>query len=1208
MSARLVARLRWLRRDRLDSAALGILAHFYWRRYRTGPAHALARAVWLCARLRDEAPESLPDLLVEALAHVDSVVAGAAPDFGDANETRLFLDLANLWTDGVQELRRSVAATRIALRLSGNEHSLLVLLGARWFALAFATREDRDIDECVAVLRNAIETASIADPHRSRLHGLLCEALTWRHEVIELAGALRAALKDLEPRDRVRRELTRLAASLEMPVDLDEAVAVARLRVELYRAPQALHAAVLFQLASCLDLRAQATSSLVDADEAIGILRTIVGDTSVMERVGLSECLQFRFRLTQDREALAEAVTVAREAARLGHPDQGAVLTTLGSALLLSDDLDGAIEVLRDAVAEERPGGEAERLLGLALGATHDMDAVPLLSRQVAQVIEADPGLAGTYQLLGTAMWRQYGESGAIEDLDLAIEHFERAHSEWTALTPGHATIDADLGGALLTRAEDTASGSSQDLDRAMEVLRTGHACANPDCPDHSRLASMLAAALTFQYECRGTAGDLDEAIDVLRAGTTPDELGNLAVAYLRRFELTQSSEDLHHAIETSRQALELDDNALVIVNLGNSLISRYEIDHNEEDLQEAFMLLSLAADPDQRPVVRAAALNNVSRGFAGAYRLNGDEGDLDQAVAYQHQALELLPEGHPSQGMYRHNLGYLCFLQGDFDAAVELMSAPGGTDPTSATRLAHLAAALVAGSPANLEAALDALRTAANNTTAPAVNRVLAAQLWGELAAEAGDLVDAREGFSKAVRLLPILAWRGITRADQERRLLQFSGLARDAAALAVTTGQPELAVELLDQGRGVLWAQLRATRSDLGSIRERLPKLALRLDELRDQFDLPPEKDPTTFAAPEPVDKSRLASEWDQIVATVQEHDADFLAPRRFDQLAVAAAEGPVVVVNISAYGCDALIVTLDGIQTVPLPAVTPEALAVHHESLRLAYQRQGLAAVLARHQAVTRVLAWLGEQIVRPVLDVTGDTERLWWCPTGLLAFLPLHAAAPDHVVSSYTPTLQALIEARQAAPTGNDRMLVIAMPQTPGAHPLTVEPEVEAVTSPFADRCTILTGPQALHRRVNQLLAEHSRVHFACHGKLVPDQPSHSAVLLHDRPLTVLELARQQLTGMELAFLSACDTAGRNALPDEAIHPAAAFRMVGFRHVIATLWPVYDDTAPQFARAFYQALASAPSTAHALHDAIRQFRDDPTVWTPYIHLGP
>lgn len=68
------------------------------------------------------------------------------------------------------------------------------------------------------------------------------------------------------------------------------------------------------------------------------------------------------------------------------------------------------------------------------------------------------------------------------------------------------------------------------------------------------------------------------------------------------------------------------------------------------------------------------------------------------------------------------------------------------------------------------------------------------------------------------------------------------------------------------------------------------------------------------------------------------------------------------------------------------------------------------------------------------------------RLWWCPTGLFTHLPIHAAGIyysadfsesifDYVVSSYTPTLKALLAPLPPAINNFDVMVVIG-PNIPG----------------------------------------------------------------------------------------------------------------------------------------------------------------------------
>lgn len=97
-----------------------------------------------------------------------------------------------------------------------------------------------------------------------------------------------------------------------------------------------------------------------------------------------------------------------------------------------------------------------------------------------------------------------------------------------------------------------------------------------------------------------------------------------------------------------------------------------------------------------------------------------------------------------------------------------------------------------------------------------------------------------ALEGYQTAISLLPVLAWRGLDRVSRERLTAEFPLLASDAAACATATGRLALAVEMLEQGRAVLWSQLLETRSGLADLESADHQIALRLRELRNVFDV--------------------------------------------------------------------------------------------------------------------------------------------------------------------------------------------------------------------------------------------------------------------------------------------------------------------------------------------------------------------------------
>ena len=263
--------------------------------------------------------------------------------------------------------------------------------------------------------------------------------------------------------------------------------------------------------------------------------------------------------------------------------------------------------------------------------------------------------------------------------------------------------------------------------------------------------------------------------------------------------------------------------------------------------------------------------------------------------------------------------------------------------------------------------------------------------------------------------------------------------------------------------------------------------------------------------------------------------------------------------------------------------------------------------------------------------------GGDRRLWWCPTGALAYLPLHAAGRpggtatatggpssvlDRVIPSYTPTIRALLDARQPVTpprTGPPEITVVAMPETPGQEDLrNAIREAELVQAAFPGQVEKLIGPDAVRDRVLTALAGRPWAHLACHGATDLEHPAGSALLIHDyrtAPLTVADVVRLRLRQAELAYLSACDTAQPGVrLLDESIHLASAFQAAGYRHVIATMWPVWDRAALRAARSIYATLGrtgSAADSARAVHAAVCAARhrapSTPSSWASLVHYG-
>ena len=184
-------------------------------------------------------------------------------------------------------------------------------------------------------------------------------------------------------------------------------------------------------------------------------------------------------------------------------------------------------------------------------------------------------------------------------------------------------------------------------------------------------------------------------------------------------------------------------------------------------------------ADPGHR-----AGLVQGVRGRAQLrFERAGDRADLDAAIDLLRQAVAATPAGHPDRAGRLSNLSNA--LQ---------------------TRFAR------AGDRADLNTAVDLLRQAVAVEVASPRARAVAAGGWGRAAAGGRRWPEAVAGFAAAAELLGLVAPRSLARGDQEHLLEELGGVGADAAGCCVHAGLAGRAVELFEQGRGVLLGQALA------------------------------------------------------------------------------------------------------------------------------------------------------------------------------------------------------------------------------------------------------------------------------------------------------------------------------------------------------------------------------------------------------------
>ncbi|MFE7628928.1 CHAT domain-containing protein [Kocuria sp. NPDC057446] len=1136
----------------------------------------------------------------------------------------------------LERARDSVAHSHPAqVEVSGN-------LGV---ALAFRFQQmgrGEDLDAAIDFIRQAVRSSPQDHPGRPGYLSNLGNALSSRFERIGHLEDLHEAI-----------DLAHQAVHATPQSHPDRHIYIATLGVVLQR-------------------RFDRTGQLKDLDEVIDLVRQAVRATPPdhanypMYLSNLGVALRSRFEHTGQLADLDEAIAMGHQAVVStppDHPDHLGYLSNLGVAFIRRyesagqiNNLDEAIEVIRHAV-NIAPRDNPNRPvclsnLGIALRARfehtcqgEDLDEAIEVSRQALDTIPQDhPDRPRYLSGLGTTLETRFGNTGQLAHLDEAIEVSRQAVAATPQDHPNQSAYLSNLGFILRTRFERT--GQLANLDEAIEVSRRAVATTPQNHPNYSSVyLPVLGAALLRRFEFTGQSTDLDEAIEVGRQAVTITPQGQLMYppilgsALLRRFERTEQMNDLSEAVEVGRQAVALisqdhPNRAGYLSNLGLILRTRFEHTGQSADLEEAIEVgrQAVATTPKSQPK-RHMYLSNLQLALRSQFERSGQLADLDKAIEVGRQAAHAAPPHHPNQPIFLTDLGTTLRVRFERTGQAE-----------------------------DLDEAVAVFREAAQVASAPVHDRMQAAREWGRSAVLGQRWAEAMDGYSAAIDMAGLVVSRDLGRADQEHRLRLLAGLGTEAAAVCLQADQPGRAVEAFEHGRAVLFSQVLETRSDLTDLHQAHPQLAERFAHWRDELDRPGPRLPglsTEFSTAEDASgiaarmeterRREAATELTRVLEKIQARPGfeRFLKPHRAKELLPAAAAGPVVLLNVAELRSDALILTSEGIKVLPLKEIDPqwasEQLTVFLDALDTVHH-SSKAPRTAAEAALAKVLTSMGKRVTAPVLDCLGYTTtpgkdqmwpRVWWCPSGPLSLFPLHAAGHhqlpegppnaviDRVISSTTPTVRALLQARHTLPPAERRVLAVAMPYTPNQDELPgATMEVETLRQLFGESVSVLGLPgtgQATHDTVLVALPQHPLVHFCCHGESDLTNPSASHLLLTDyqaRPLTVLDLTTAHLHG-ELAFLSACTTARTGiTLPDEPIHLAAACQLAGYRHVIASLWPINDTDTAALTEAFYTTYAKTfPDTgvvATALHQATRNLRSvhrtRPSRWAPYTHTGP
>uniref|UniRef100_A0A8H8CF43 CS domain-containing protein n=1 Tax=Psilocybe cubensis TaxID=181762 RepID=A0A8H8CF43_PSICU len=903
---------------------------------------------------------------------------------------------------------------------------------------------------------------------------------------------------------------------------------------------------------------------------------------------------------------------------------------------------------------------------------------------------------------LGTSYLLRFNRTGDFENINSAISYHEKA----VKLTPSNAQNLAvylsNLGRSYLSRFERT--GDLEDNNRALMYNQKAVQSTPPGHSELTRRIHNLGDAHLSRFMVTGDLQDIDYAISYHQKGvdSMPSDHPDLSIllcglgySYRVRFEHSKIDQDINHSISYHHKAVDFTppDHAeyLRYLNLlANAYDTRFRHSHNVEDIDTALILHHKVID--LAPAGHAVLpnwLNNLGTSYELKFDHTQDLCDIDNSIAFIRKALDCAPKDHTARGAWLGNLGNAhglrfkktCFID-NIDLSISYFQQAIDLTPATYSILTTMLYSLgisyacrfeLCDSQPDIQAAIQAYRKGANAPGTPSAR--LDAATKAAFISFDYDREGCLSDFSLAIDLLSEVAALSQTISRRHYNLQGHSNLIRAAAGAALDFGRLDLALEWLEQGRCLVWSQINQLRTPIDDLKEKHPNLADRFLNLAKALEHHgTRKVPATVESginladdislqSQALDHTLFAAQYKSLLSEIrsQKNFERFLLPAKAAHiLASLPAEGPVIIFNISRTSCDALALVKDS--SAPLHVPLTEFDIKQAEALQkilqvdvldkrdVDNQERGTRRRHERPEPMRYILKELWQKIVWPIIKALGYTasneplnrRRIWWCPVGPLAFLPLHAAGiygseyctgsnvRDYVVSSYTPSVRFLLEKMASKPvqsTSTD-ILLISQPDTPGLNPIpSVRKETHDIQTLFLGtgiETRLLEDTSATKENVMKEMVSHNWVHFACHGVQDHGDALSSGLCLYDGRLGLLDIMQQNIPNKDLAFLSACQTSkGDDRLSEEAVHTAAGMLSAGYRGVVSTMWNISDAYGPRFAIKFYEYIVNNKQSngnldcgdaAFALDYATKQVQQclvdcdsSFSQWVPYVHFG-
>lgn len=1028
--------------------------------------------------------------------------------------------------------------------------------------------------------------------------------------------------------------------------------------------------------------------SLEKAESAVKWLKEalqVVPDSLLVMESLANHLLNFANHTDSD-EMIAESVEILEKATSTDDDPGNSVFDAHALTLMSrfkrqgrSEDIEMAIQKYRSLADRSRDSesDHAQYLLKLAqclllrfesLEQQEDLDDSQAQAERAASFKDVPRSFKGDcLHLEGLISNARYKWSNKPDFLHRAIEQFQESLQQHVAKgNRNEYLVRNDLANACFLKFKRTLlledlSEAINEYESALQDLN--NVGLNTSQKDSLMITHGLAIALTAQFEITQQQQDIDRAIvchEKCYQGAAKRTLhgviraNNLAFAYQERFKLTSKMPDVQksQAVLIEVLAWDVDLQASQKSNLYNNLGRAFLLSYIE--CKEP-SYLNYAADNFRRaidagctlPAFQLAASVNLSRVLL--YKAKHTKQLIDQIAVLQQlqQSLGFVRSSNNGSD-YSHMDGLIYnLLEYTLDSWEN-----SSFSATSTHGQMYLCAC---------QTLLPRLKTIQSSAIARFyIYASIAQRIISKQPKAARDMIRI------AAEILPKSMLFSFDRKDILNNLGNFAALPSFTIACSLEAeDSPQQALELFDKVRSVMWNNVLSSKLSLReNENESFAELRAKEEHIAKLIaaNKIPKKGPLMSSEElggmlvQQHEVYRQGVEYERITEQLQlnpEYEKLMQLPEDITSLVEYAKEGPVIIVNYGLSRSDAILLTKNGVVSLPLPSLTGEALDQNDNMYQEALGFMSTDLIGAT-QKLNQVLEWIWDSIAEPIFEELGfngtvtdaaDPPRSWWISTGRIGTFPLHAAGNprkgsnctvlDRTIPSYVNGLRALQYARsqrnnkdESQPPAEKRALLISMEWTPqmgdeGDLPnaLREVTNVQDIFKQNGGKCKLLQSPNRAETLRHLLRADCA--HFACHGFSDGDDPARSALRLMDwqtSPLDVECLLQQSQKDMrpQLVYLSACESASnKSKFRDEGLHLAGGFQMAGVPHVIASLWHASDEFSLRVAMRFYQILGALGSgfdstqSAKALRRVIVEMRDSgesPLLWATYIHLGP